>query len=88
VFFILLGGKIIFDSNILNVILPSFVLFLSVLTLQILSAAFAAKYTGGYSTKDSVLIGFGMLGRAELAFIVINIAFVQNKLISQEEFYI
>ena len=29
-----------------------------------------------------------MLGRAELAFIVINIAYVQNSLITQEEFYI
>ncbi len=29
-----------------------------------------------------------MLGRAELAFIVINIAYVQEKIISQEEFYI
>ncbi|GAB6073410.1 cation:proton antiporter [Nautilia lithotrophica] len=89
VFFILLGGKILFDLGVLQqVILPTFVLFLSVLILQIISAAGAAKYTGGYSAKDSVLIGFGMLGRAELAFIVINIAFVQNHLITQEEFYI
>jgi hypothetical protein len=28
-----------------------------------------------------------MLGRAELAFIVINIAYVQNHLITKEEFY-
>jgi Kef-type K+ transport system membrane component KefB len=89
VFFILLGGKILFDLGMLKeVILPTLTLFLSVLSLQIISAAGAAKYTGGYSTKDSILIGFGMLGRAELAFIVINIAFVQNKLITQEEFYI
>jgi len=89
VFFILLGGKILFDLGVLqDVFLPTIALFLSVLILQIISAAGAAKYTGGYSSKDSLLIGFGMLGRAELAFIVINIAFVQNKLISQEEFYI
>jgi len=89
VFFILLGGKILFDLGVLQqVILPTFALFISVLVLQIISAAGAARYTGGYSTKDSVLIGFGMLGRAELAFIVINIAFVQNHLITQEEFYI
>ena len=33
------------------------------------------------------MIGLGMLGRAELAFIVINIAFVQNKIIDQTQFY-
>jgi len=89
VFFILLGGKILFDPTVLeHVLFPTLALFLSVLVLQIVSAAGAAKYTGGYSTKDSILIGFGMLGRAELAFIVINIAFVQNHLITREEFYI
>ena len=89
VFFILLGTKIIFDVNILGeVILPTVVLFLSVLVFQILSAGGAAKFTGGYSNKDSILIGLGMLGRAELAFIVINIAYVQNQLITQQEFYI
>jgi len=88
VFFILLGSKIIFEVTVLkDVIFPTLVLFLSVLVLQVLSAAGAAKYTGGYSNKDSVLIGLGMLGRAELAFIVINIAYVQNHLISKEEFY-
>jgi len=89
VFFILLGTKIIFDVNILGeVILPTIVLFLSVLIFQIISAGGAAKFTGGYSNKDSILIGLGMLGRAELAFIVINIAYVQNQLITQQEFYI
>jgi hypothetical protein len=34
-----------------------------------------------------VMIGIGMLGRAELAFIVINIAFVQNKIIDVTQFY-
>ena len=88
VFFILLGSKIIFEMSILkDVIFSTLALYLAVLVLQVLSAAFAAKYTGGYSNKDSLLIGLGMLGRAELAFIVINIAYVQNHLITQEEFY-
>jgi len=88
VFFILLGSKIIFEISVLkDVIFPTLALFLAVLFLQIFSAAGAAKYTGGYSNKDSLLIGFGMLGRAELAFIVINIAYVQNHLITKEEFY-
>ena len=89
VFFILLGSKIIFDLGIMSeVIMPTLGLFVSVLVFQILSAGGAAKFTGVYSTRDSVLIGLGMLGRAELAFIVINIAYVQNNLITQEEFYI
>jgi len=89
VFFILLGSKIIFDMSILgDVIVPTIGLFVSVLVFQILSAGGAAKWTGGYSNKDSILIGLGMLGRAELAFIVINIAYVQNQLINQNEFYI
>jgi Kef-type K+ transport system membrane component KefB len=89
VFFILLGSKIIFDLTVLSeVIVPTLVLFISVLVFQILSAGGAAKFTGGYSTRDSILIGLGMLGRAELAFIVINIAYVQNQLITQQEFYI
>jgi Kef-type K+ transport system membrane component KefB len=89
VFFILLGSKIIFDLGIMSkVIMPTLGLFISVLVFQILSAGGAAKFTGGYSTRDSILIGLGMLGRAELAFIVINIAYVQNSLITQEEFYI
>jgi Kef-type K+ transport system membrane component KefB len=88
VFFILLGSKIIFEFDILkDVIISTLFLFIMVLVLQVASAGLAAKYTGGYSTKDSWLIGFGMLGRAELAFIVLNIAYVQNHLINQEEFY-
>ncbi len=33
------------------------------------------------------MIGLGMLGRAELALVVINIAFVQNKIIDETQFY-
>jgi len=47
VFFILLGSKIIFDITILDkVILPTLVLFLSVLVLQILSAGGALNLQG------------------------------------------
>ena len=68
--------------------LPIFVLFTSVLILQVVAAAVAAKYTGKYEWHESVMIGLGMLGRAELAFIVINIAYTQNQIISLEQFYI
>jgi hypothetical protein len=33
------------------------------------------------------MIGFGMLGRAELAFVVLDIAYVQHNIISIEVFY-
>ena len=38
-------------------------------------------------TAGSVLIGLGMLGRAELAFVVMDIAYVQNQILSDEAFY-
>jgi len=34
-----------------------------------------------------VLIGFGMLGRAELAFVVMDIGYVQNSILTPEAFY-
>jgi len=89
IFFINLGAKLIFDANILmESIVPVLTLFISVLVLQITSAALAARFTGGYKNHDSILIGLGMLGRAELAFIVINIAYTANHIITINEFYI
>ena len=37
--------------------------------------------------QDSVMIGFGMLGRAELAFVVMNIAYTQHGIFTEEVFY-
>ena len=34
------------------------------------------------------MIGFGMLGRAELAFIVIDIAYTENHIIDTAQFYV
>jgi len=88
IFFVNLGSKIVFDLDMLfNVIPVTLTLFILVFIFQILSAAYAARYTGGYEWNDSVMIGFGMLGRAELAFIVLNIAFVQSQIINAEQFY-
>ncbi len=88
IFFVNLGGELIFDAEVIMAALPmAFILFLAVVVLQILSAGLAARYTGMYKWHESVMIGLGMLGRAELAFIVINIAFVQNKMIDITEFY-
>ncbi len=87
IFFVTLGMKIHFDLAILSGILPAIlVLFLMVFVFQIASAALAARYTGNYSFEESVMIGFGMLGRAELAFIVINLAYTEHHIISDAQF--
>ncbi len=88
IFFVMLGTHLIFDMNIILDILPiALTLFISVFILQILSASLAARFTGGYKWHESIMIGFGMLGRAELAFIVINIAYTKSHLITLEQFY-
>ena len=89
IFFVMLGTKLIFNLDIMmDVITPILTLFFFVFFLQIFSAALAARYTGKYQWYQSVMIGLGMLGRAELAFIVINIAYTQNHIINLEQFYI
>ena len=88
VFFVDLGTKIVFDQSILMAVIPQIVVLTAgLLVAQIASAALAARYTGHYSWHESVMIGLGMLGRAELAFVVMNIGYVQNDIISTDAFY-
>lgn len=88
VFFVVLGTKLVFDWNIFVSVLPhTFVMTVSLIITQTLSAALAAYYTGGMSRAGSVMVGLGMLGRAELAFVVLDIAYVQHHLLSTEAFY-
>lgn len=88
IFFVMLGSKLIFEGNLFLSILPqALFLFIALLIGQILSAALAAHYTGKFAWPDSWLIGFGMLGRAELAFVVLEIAYVQYNILSQDAFY-
>lgn len=88
IFFVNLGGKLVFDMAIVVQAMPAVLfLFTIVVVLQVVSACLAARFTGSYKWHESVMIGFGMLGRAELAFIVINIAFVQNQIIDITQFY-
>ncbi|MBL4800915.1 MAG: cation:proton antiporter [Emcibacter sp.] len=88
VFFVELGTRIIFDMSLFMTILPQAAILTGcLLVAQITSAALAAKYTGGFVWRESVMIGIGMLGRAELAFVVIDIAYVQNHIITTEVFY-
>jgi Kef-type K+ transport system membrane component KefB len=88
VFFVVLGSKLIIDMDIFIAVLPqTFVLFFGLFFAQIISAALAARYTGKYSWQDSMMIGFGMLGRAELAFVVMDIAYLQHGILTTEAFY-
>ena len=87
VFFVDLGAKIIFDFSLLTTVLPyAIVLFLGLMIVQVGSAGLAARFTGGMTWHQSLMIGFGMLGRAELAFVVIDIAYVQNRILPVEAF--
>jgi Kef-type K+ transport system membrane component KefB len=88
VFFVELGTKIVFDWDIFVAIIPHTLTLLgAMLVAQIVSAAAAARFTAGFTFHESMLIGFGMLGRAELAFVVMGIAYVQNPILSTEAFY-
>ncbi len=88
VFFVALGSKLIFELDLFVEVLPGALwLFIGLFIGQVSSASIAARYTGNFNWPDSLMIGFGMLGRAELAFVVLNIAYVQNKILSTEAFY-
>lgn len=88
VFFVDLGAKIIFDIDLLLVVVPyAAALLVGLLVVQVSSAGLAARYTGGMNFHESLMIGFGMLGRAELAFVVMDIAYVQNQILSDEAFF-
>jgi len=88
VFFVVLGTEILFDWPVLSAVIPHIIaMTLAVFLAQIFSASVAARYTGGMDWPGSLLIGFGMLGRAELAFVVINIAYIQHSILTTEAFY-
>lgn len=87
VFFVDLGAKLMFDLNVLGEVLPyAIALTVGIILVQVSSASLAARYTGDMSWAESLMIGFGMLGRAELAFVVIDIAYVQNSILNEEAF--
>lgn len=88
VFFIVLGTRLVLDMDILLSIVDETLIFTGcLLTGQILSAGLAARYTGSFNWSESWMIGIGMLGRAELAFVVMDIAYIQNKIITEHMFY-
>jgi Kef-type K+ transport system membrane component KefB len=88
VFFVALGSKLLFDLDTFLSVLPeALMLFVGLFIGQVLYAALAARYTGNFDWPASWMIGFGMLGRAELAFVVMDIAYVQHHIMSVEAFY-
>ena len=88
VFFVDLGAKLIFDLDLFQTVIPyAIVLTISLFIIQVLSAGLAARYTGGMNAAESLMIGFGMLGRAELAFVVMDIAYIDNSILSDEAFF-
>lgn len=88
VFFVDLGAKILFDWDLLVEVLPyAAAMTIGIAVAQILSAGLAARYTSGMNKAESLMIGFGMLGRAELAFVVMDIAYVQHRIMPTEAFF-
>jgi Kef-type K+ transport system membrane component KefB len=88
VFFVDLGAKILFDWDLLKDVLPyAIAMTVCIAVFQVLSAGLAARYTGRMNFAESLMIGFGMLGRAELAFVVIDIAYVQYNILNREGFF-
>jgi len=88
VFFVELGAKILFEKDLLMAVLPyAAAMTVGIVVFQVLSAALAARYTSGMNRAESIMIGFGMLGRAELAFVVIDIAYVQHNILNEEAFF-
>ncbi|MCP4934008.1 MAG: cation:proton antiporter, partial [bacterium] len=88
VFFVNLGTKLLFDwSTFISIILHTLILTMALFLAQVSSASIAARFTSGMNWVQSIMVGFGMLGRAELAFVVMDIAYLENKILSSEAFY-
>ncbi len=88
IFFVILGSHIIFESSLFLSIIPETILLtICIIISQVLSAGLSARYIGKFKLDESLLIGIGMVGRAELAFVVLDIGYVQYEILSQEVFY-
>lgn len=88
IFFVSLGTQIIFDFDLVVSLIPEIIaMTIGLFLIQISTAGVAARFTGGFSWSESTLIGFGMLGRAELAFVVMDIAYIQHDILTREAFF-
>ncbi len=88
VFFVVLGTRLVLDVDIFVSVIPeTAVLTAGLFAAQVSSAGLAARFTGGLTLPAAVMVGLGMLGRAELAFVVMEIAYTDNAVLSREAFY-
>ena len=88
VFFVELGSKLVLHWETVVSVIPQTVAFtVALLVAQVASASLAARFTGGMRPAGSLMIGFGMLGRAELAFVVMDIAYVEHGILNTQAFY-
>jgi len=76
VFFVHLGSGLEIQASLLATAIPQALGIFAILWVgQFISATVSARYVpGGFDWVESALVGFGMLGRAELYFVVLNIA--------------
>ena len=88
VFFVNLGAGLEIDVNLLAVGIPQALAMAAILWVgQFISATLAARFVpGGFSWAEAALVGFGMLGRAELYFVVLNVAKTEG-IIGNEIFF-
>jgi len=89
IFFIHLGCQIKLDFEIMqSVVVESLTLYVALFVGQIASASVAARFIpGGFTWTESLMIGFGMLGRAELFFVVLDICYIEHQIFTTEMFY-
>lgn len=88
IFFVDLGAKIVFDWDVVVAAIPEIMaLTIGLFVIQVSSAGLAARYTADFTWRESLMIGFGMLGRAELAFVVMDISYIQHPILSEEAFF-
>lgn len=86
-FFVELGSTVLIDDGVADIIGYSLLFFVLLFIGQFASAAGAAKYVpGGFSWSESAMIGFGMMGRAELFFVVLDLCYNQHNIMTKEMF--
>eukprot|EP00929_Paragymnodinium_shiwhaense_P040314 TRINITY_DN21061_c0_g1_i1.p1 TRINITY_DN21061_c0_g1~~TRINITY_DN21061_c0_g1_i1.p1 ORF type:complete len:693 (+),score=199.26 TRINITY_DN21061_c0_g1_i1:126-2204(+) len=85
-FFMELGSVIEVDLAMLGrVWFYTLVMFVLLFVGQFVSAAGAARYVpGGFTWAESAMIGFGMMGRAELFFVVLELCYVQHHIMDRD----
>eukprot|EP00928_Gymnodinium_smaydae_P055581 TRINITY_DN39091_c0_g1_i1.p1 TRINITY_DN39091_c0_g1~~TRINITY_DN39091_c0_g1_i1.p1 ORF type:complete len:573 (+),score=123.43 TRINITY_DN39091_c0_g1_i1:74-1720(+) len=86
-FFLELGSTIEVDMEVLgNVALYTIIFYVLLFIGQFVSAAVAARYVpGGFDWAESIMIGFGMMGRAELFFVVLELCYVEHHIMTRDQ---